>query len=163
MSMSRYNSCCCVCIRFRGNVLNEPFPCNGRRIHKQTHRPVGGIYEVCSWGGYPENRHRPIPHASFIIHHLLIGNLYIWKPAVKLSKNNSSNDNFKHPVTVPSLLSQKLHLLQNNQFFMYRSKFLNIIISNKILRVTPKQSGTKETRVEVCKSTGVSLERYCGM
>jgi hypothetical protein len=37
---------CCVYIRCRGNVFTEPLPSNDRRIHIETHRLMGGTYEV---------------------------------------------------------------------------------------------------------------------
>jgi hypothetical protein len=36
----------CVCIRCRGNVFTQPLPSNDRGIHIQTHRLMGGVYEV---------------------------------------------------------------------------------------------------------------------
>jgi hypothetical protein len=42
---------CCVCIRCRGKVFTEPLPTNDRRIHIQTHRLMGGIYEIFCWDG----------------------------------------------------------------------------------------------------------------
>jgi hypothetical protein len=36
----------CVCIRCCGNVFSEPLPSNDRGLHIQTHRLMGGIYEV---------------------------------------------------------------------------------------------------------------------
>jgi hypothetical protein len=36
----------CVYILCRGNVFTEPLPSNDRRIHIQTQRLMGGIYEV---------------------------------------------------------------------------------------------------------------------
>jgi hypothetical protein len=38
-------------IRCRGNVFNESFPSNARGIDIQTHRLMGGIYEVRRWDG----------------------------------------------------------------------------------------------------------------
>jgi hypothetical protein len=40
------NSSIVACIRYHGNVFTEPFPSNDRGIHIQTHRLIGGIYEV---------------------------------------------------------------------------------------------------------------------
>jgi hypothetical protein len=40
---------CCVCICCRGDVFTEPSPSNDRRIHIQTHRLMGRIYEVRHW------------------------------------------------------------------------------------------------------------------
>jgi hypothetical protein len=44
-------SYCCTCISPRGNVFTEPLPSNGRGIHMQTHKLMGGIYEVRRWDG----------------------------------------------------------------------------------------------------------------
>jgi hypothetical protein len=38
----------CVCNRSRGNVFTDPLPSN---IHIQTHRLMGGIYDVRRWDG----------------------------------------------------------------------------------------------------------------
>jgi hypothetical protein len=37
---------CCVYILCRGNVFTEPLPINDRGIHIQSHRVMGGIYEL---------------------------------------------------------------------------------------------------------------------
>jgi hypothetical protein len=37
---------CCMCICCRGNIFTEPLPSNERGLHIQTHRLMGGIYEV---------------------------------------------------------------------------------------------------------------------
>jgi hypothetical protein len=37
---------CCVCICCRGNVFTEPLRSKNKVIHIQTHRLMGGIYEV---------------------------------------------------------------------------------------------------------------------
>jgi hypothetical protein len=37
---------CCLCIHCPGNVFTEPLPNNDRGIQIQTHRLMGGIYEV---------------------------------------------------------------------------------------------------------------------
>jgi hypothetical protein len=42
---------CYMCIHCHGNVFTELFPSNDRGIHIQTHRLMGGIYEVCHWDG----------------------------------------------------------------------------------------------------------------
>jgi hypothetical protein len=38
---------CCMCSRCRNNVFTELLHSNNTRIHVQTHRLMGGIYEVC--------------------------------------------------------------------------------------------------------------------
>jgi hypothetical protein len=42
----------CVCILWRDNLFTEPLPSNDRRIHVQTHKLMGGIYEVRRWDGF---------------------------------------------------------------------------------------------------------------
>jgi hypothetical protein len=37
---------CFLCIRCRGNVFTEPLPSNDVGIHVQTHKLMGGIYEI---------------------------------------------------------------------------------------------------------------------
>jgi hypothetical protein len=37
---------CCVCIRCRRNVFAEPLLSKDTGLHIQTHRLMGGIYEV---------------------------------------------------------------------------------------------------------------------
>jgi hypothetical protein len=43
---------CCTCIRCHCNVFTQPLPGNDRRIHIETHRLMGGIYEVRRWDGF---------------------------------------------------------------------------------------------------------------
>jgi hypothetical protein len=38
----------CMCIRCCGNVLNELLPSSDRRIHMQTQRLIGDIYEAAA-------------------------------------------------------------------------------------------------------------------
>jgi hypothetical protein len=35
-----------MCIRCRGNIYTEPLLSNDKGLHIQTHRQMGGIYEV---------------------------------------------------------------------------------------------------------------------
>jgi hypothetical protein len=42
---------CCVCIRCRDNLFTVALPSNDRGLHIQTHRLMGGIYEVRHWHG----------------------------------------------------------------------------------------------------------------
>jgi hypothetical protein len=41
----------CACIRCRGDVFTEPLPSNDKRIQMETHRLMGGIYELRRWDG----------------------------------------------------------------------------------------------------------------
>jgi hypothetical protein len=57
----------------RGNVFTEPLPSNDRSIHIQTHRLMGGIYEVCRWdvlrchGIHTKFRKDPFRNSKIII------------------------------------------------------------------------------------------------
>jgi hypothetical protein len=63
----------CVCIRCRNNVFAEPLPNNDMGIQIQTHRLMGGIYEVRRCNGFifrPWRWRRHVPPKRLILNGL---------------------------------------------------------------------------------------------
>jgi hypothetical protein len=67
---------CCVCIRCRDNIFTEPLSSNDSRIHIQTHKLMGGIYEVSCWDGLRCNDVHTNFHKDWFSHSKINGGIH---------------------------------------------------------------------------------------